>query len=104
MAASGAEGGAAKAVIPARPRYRTNPPPVYPEMARRRQMEGTVVLKALVNTQGRVDALNVQSSSGHSVLDRAALRAVRNWIFIPGKQNNNPITMAVLVPVRFALR
>lgn len=101
---SGEKGGAANAVIPARPRYRENPPPTYPELARRRQMEGTVVVEALVNGRGRVDGLNVHASSGYHLLDDAALKAVRNWLFEPGKKGGVPMAMSVLVPVRFALR
>lgn len=103
-ARSGEQGETANAVIPAQPRYRDNPPPAYPELARRRQIEGTVVLEALVNGGGRVDDLNVHASSGHTLLDDAALRAVRNWLFDPGKKGGMPMAMTVLVPVRFALR
>jgi len=103
-ASTGAPGGTANAVIPARPRYRKNPPPPYPELARRRQMEGTVVLEALVNARGRVDNLAVHASSGHALLDNAALKAVRNWLFVPGKKGGVPMAMTVRVPVRFDLR
>ena len=102
----GAAGGAAgpdTTEIPARPRYRENPPPVYPEQARRRRIEGTVVLEALVNGGGSVHHLAVQASSGHPLLDEAALRAVRGWRFEPGRRGSVPVTMKVLVPVRFAL-
>ncbi len=106
---AGAAGGtgmakAATAVVPAHPRYQDNPAPPYPEAARRRQMQGTVVLSAMVNGHGRVDSLNVQASSGYDLLDRAALRAVKDWLFTPGTRGGSPVTMTVLVPVRFALR
>lgn len=90
--------------MPARPRYRDNPPPTYPERARRLRLEGTVVLAALVDGGGTVDDLAVHASSGHQLLDDAALRAVRGWLFEPGKRGGLPVTMQVLVPVRFALR
>lgn len=90
--------------IPARPRYRDNPPPPYPEQARRRRLEGTVVLEALVGGKGKVDDLTVHASSGHQLLDEAALRAVRDWLFEPGQRGGMPVTAKVLVPVRFALR
>lgn len=92
------------AEVPARPRYRDNPPPTYPERARRLRLEGTVVLAALVDGGGTVDDLAVHASSGHQLLDDAALRAVRGWLFEPGKRGGLPVTMQVLVPVRFALR
>lgn len=101
-----ADGGAAgpdTTEIPARPRYRENPPPAYPEQARRRRIEGTVVLEALVSGGGSVHHLAVQASSGYPLLDEAALRAVRGWRFEPGRRGSVPVTMKVLVPVRFAL-
>ena len=88
----------------ARPLYRQNPPPEYPLLARRRQLEGTVVLEALVGPAGRVRELSVKESSGHQLLDEAALRAVKNWRFAPGRQGTTPVAMPVLVPVRFHLQ
>lgn len=99
-----AAGMAALPEVAARPLARNNPPPVYPEQARRRELEGTVVLQASVNTEGRVDAVAVHASCGHSLLDEAALRAVRNWLFEPGRRGGTPMAMKILVPVRFTLR
>ncbi|MDR2549583.1 MAG: TonB family protein [Desulfobulbus sp.] len=101
---SPATSGAATAEVPAKPRYRDNPPPPYPEPARRLRLEGTVVLEAQVNGGGTVNDLAVHASSGHQLLDAAALRAVRNWLFEPGRRGGMPVATTVLVPVRFALR
>ena len=90
--------------VPAQPRYRENRSPHYPEQARRRWLEGTVVLEALVGGEGKVGDLAVHASSGHQLLDEAALQAVRLWLFEPGRRAGLPVTMKVLVPVRFALR
>jgi len=91
-------------VVQARPRYRDNPPPPYPDPARRRQLEGTVVLEVEVSAQGRVGALAVHRSSGHRMLDESALAAVRGWLFEPGRRGGLPVAMTVQVPVRFGLR
>ncbi|WP_310600587.1 TonB family protein [Desulfobulbus sp.] len=103
-AASSSASGPTPAEVPAKPRYRDNPPPPYPEPARRLRLEGTVVLEALVNGVGTVNDLAVHASSGHRLLDDAALRAVRSWLFEPGKRGGMPVATTVLVPVRFALR
>lgn len=92
------------AVIMARPLYLQNPPPAYPEKARRRNLQGTVVLEVRVTAEGRVAHLQVKESSGHGILDKAALAAVQQWVFEPGRRNGSPVAMAVLVPVRFALQ
>jgi len=88
----------------ARPLYRENPRPEYPSRARRRHLQGTVILEVSVTRDGRVDELRVKESSGHEILDRAALRAVKSWLFEPGRRGRERIAMSVLVPVRFDLR
>ena len=87
----------------ARPMYRENPPPVYPRLARKRGYEGKVILQVLVNKQGRVDDLQIDLSSKHAMLDRAALNSVRKWHFEPGRRGNEKIDMWVKVPVTFKL-
>jgi TonB family protein len=88
----------------ARPRYKVNPPPHYPPLARKRGYEGTVILKVLVNSEGRVVELQVDSSSNYAMLDRSAINTVKKWFFEPGSKGQKKITMWVKVPVTFRLR
>jgi protein TonB len=74
-----------------------NPPPEYPRRAIRLSIEGRVLIEVTVDAQGSVTACKVLKSSGHDVLDRAALKAVRTWRF-----SNGP--GVVCVPVDFILR
>jgi protein TonB len=85
------------------PRYQLNAPPSYPGLARKRAQEGTVVLQVLVNEKGRVDTLEIESSSGFGLLDRAAVSSVRKWSFEPGRRGEERIPMWVRVPVTFTL-
>jgi protein TonB len=86
------------------PRYRLNTPPTYPNLARKRGHQGTVVLQVFVNRQGRIDDIRLDESSGYSMLDRAAVNAVKKWIFEPGRRNNKTVSMWVRVPVTFRLK
>ncbi|WP_157861444.1 energy transducer TonB [Desulfurivibrio alkaliphilus] len=95
---------AAGPITEARPLYRENPPPPYPRAAQRRHHQGTVILEVLVNRQGRVEELQVAESSGYPLLDQAALAAVADWRFEPGRRNGQTITSTVLVPVSFVLQ
>jgi protein TonB len=88
----------------ARPLYKQNTAPPYPRKARRLGYEGIVMLKVLINETGRVDDLMVFKSSGHTVLDRAALSAVRKWLFEPGTEGGIKKKMWVKIPVRFDLK
>jgi protein TonB len=87
----------------ARPLYRRNPPPDYPSRARRRGVEGTVILEVLVNETGQVEELALFKSSGHELLDRAARVSVKKWLFQPGTRDGQTVKMWVRVPIRFSL-
>lgn len=89
---------------PAIPCYKSSPPPKYPEMARRRGYEGEVLLSVMISVDGTVIALKVKESSGHPILDRAAMKAVALWEFEPARRMRTPIPLSVDIPVRFVLR
>jgi protein TonB len=92
------------ALTEARPMYSSNRLPEYPHLARQRHWEGVVWLKATVSSEGRVSALEIDTSSGHNVLDQAARRAVWSWVFQPARRGEVPVAAKVRVPVRFELR
>ena len=56
-------------------------PPPYPEAARARGVEGVVVVDIVVGRRGRVEGVELVSSSGSEELDDGAVRAVRQWRF-----------------------
>ena len=87
----------------ARPDYGLNPTPPYPKSARRRGYEGTVLLRVLVLENGKVGEIEVKSPSGHSVLDDSALKAVKDWTFIPGKKAGQSVSSWVEVPIKYQL-
>ena len=65
--------------------------------------EGLVMLKVLVDENGRVDDLEVLQSSGYAILDKAALSSVRKWMFVPGTEGGKKKKMWVKIPIRFEL-
>lgn len=84
--------------------YRHNPPPSYPPAARRRGIEGVVVLAVDLGEDGRPRHVCVKTSSGFAMLDEAAEKAVRGWRFTPATRGGRPVAATVDVPVRFTLR
>jgi protein TonB len=77
---------------------------VYPRNARTAGWEGIVRISALVDKAGMVVSAEITSSSGHAVLDQAALEAVRQTSFLPARQDGASIECRVVVPIRFQLR
>ncbi len=83
--------------------YLNNPVPPYPPAARKLKLQGTVVVRVLVNPLGKAEIVQVEKSSGVSILDGAALKAVKQWFFVPAREGNNPVSAWVDVPIRFRL-
>lgn len=83
--------------------YRSNPAPDYPALAQDRGLQGQVVLKVHVLASGKADNVAVDKSSGHKILDDAAIKAVLAWSFDPAKRGQTPIDGWVKVPLNFKL-
>ncbi|MDZ4097981.1 MAG: energy transducer TonB [Methylophilaceae bacterium] len=83
--------------------YLHNPAPSYPAVSRRIGEEGRVMLRVLVSKSGDAEQVEIESGSGFTRLDKAALDAVKKWRFIPAKRNNQPISAYVIVPIQFTL-
>lgn len=79
------------------------PRPEYPRQARVRRWEGTAIVEARVSPAGVPLGVELHASSGHDVLDHAALAAVRAWRFAPARRGGRAVESAVRVPVTFRL-
>ncbi len=84
-------------------RYLHNPPPPYPWQARRMGIEGRVVLHVEILQNGNTGRIEIRQSSGHELLDQAAIKAVGGWRFDPARITGEPITAWAAVPISFRL-
>lgn len=81
--------------------YLNNPPPEYPAVATRQGWTGKVVLRVRVLPDGSAGGVEVKKSTGHKVLDDAAINAVKGWKFSPAKRGNTPVEGGVNVTLDF---
>ena len=81
-----------------------NPAPRYPYLSRSREEQGKVILQVYIDKKGRASRIETIQSSGHSRLDKAARKAVKNWTFMPALEDGNPTTGVVQVPISFVLK
>lgn len=80
------------------------PPPSYPTMALTRNQEGRVLLRVLVDEQGRPVEVSVEQSSGFRLLDESALKMVRaRWHFVPAQRDGVAVSAYALVPIVFRI-
>lgn len=101
---------AAPAAQPAGPRTLTSgveylepPVPVYPNMSKRMGEQGKVILRVLVDEQGKANQVTVQSSSGFARLDEAGRQAALRAHFKPYIEDGRAVAVYVIVPLNFSL-
>ena len=75
--------------------------PEYPSIAVRAQVQGVVILEAVVDPHGRVEDVRVLRSI--PLLDKAAIAAVRQWRYSPLLLNGMPERFVLTVTVSFSL-
>jgi periplasmic protein TonB len=79
--------------------HRVEPP--YPPIARQLRLQGTVVLRAMIGSDGNIE--RIQVISGHPILVQAARDAVNQWRYRPYFLNGTAIPVETEVTVRFNL-
>jgi len=86
-----------------RPDLSDNAFPEYPPAAVAQRLEGTVLLRLWIDATGQVQRVELASSSGHPLLDAAAVKAVRTWRGSPAERDHHPVATEELLPIRFRL-
>lgn len=85
--------------------YASAPAPTYPRAEMLDGIEGTVLLKVLVDVDGKPLSVEIERSSGNRRLDDAARRQVlRKWMFRPAIRDGQAIQVFGMVPVSFSLQ
>ena len=83
--------------------YLNNPAPFYPSAAKRKNIQGKVLVNVAVKIDGTPSSVEISRSSGSSQLDEAAIAAIKQWRFIPAKSNGKAVAANVIVPIEFKI-
>lgn len=79
--------------------------PSYPSAERNAGIEGTVVIRFLIDQNGNVEDVTLINSSGNANLDNAAVSAGYKWRFSPAKNNGgSPVRCYASIPITFKIR
>ena len=84
------------------PRKIVDVKPIYPELALTARQTGVVILETIIDAQGRVETVRVLR--GYSLLNQAAIDAVKQWRFTPTLLNGEPVPIVMTVTVNFELK
>ncbi|EAS45089.1 energy transducer TonB [Photobacterium profundum] len=96
--------GANSPALISKPTFATRPSPVkYPRLAKRRGVQGEVMVEVWIDQTGRQIKQTLLASSGTNMLDKAALEAIKKWQFSSHIVDGQAIAHRVQIPVRFQL-
>jgi protein TonB len=86
-----------------RPEILDRTEPRYTELARRSNVQGTVIVEAVIDEQGRVRDVKVLKGLPLG-LDQSAVDAVRRWLFRPAMMGDRPVKVFYSLTVTFRIR
>jgi TonB family protein len=75
--------------------------PVYPPLAKNQHVSGSVMVDALIDANGRVTTMKVVS--GPTLLQQAAMDALKQWKYQPASLDGKPVAMHLTVTIQFRL-
>jgi TonB family protein len=77
-------------------------PPTYPTLAKNQHVSGNVLVDALIDANGRVTTMKVVS--GPTLLQQAAMDALKQWKYQPAMLDGKPVPMHLTVTIQFRLQ
>lgn len=84
--------------------FSARPTPIdYPHSAKKRNIEGVVLVEVWLDETGKQTKQRIINSSGHQILDTAALKGVSKWLFSSQQDSGQAIAYRVQVPINFGL-
>ncbi|MCS7212587.1 MAG: energy transducer TonB [Chloroherpetonaceae bacterium] len=85
------------------PQFVNQVKPVYPEIARKGGIEGRVVVRVLIDRDGKPKKAQIVKNPGIDVFDEAAIDAVMQSTYSPAIQNGRPVKCWMTIPINFRL-
>ncbi len=78
------------------------PAPAYPEMARKERIQGRVIAQTVINTDGRIEAIEIVESIGEE-FDTAVREVLEQWEFEPATLGGEPVSVYYNLTFNFRL-
>lgn len=92
------------AVIYTEPAFLVRQDPAYPDRARRAGITGVAVVRVWLTSTGAIERVELATSSGHRLLDEAALAAAGASTFSPAARDQQAVAASAEATYRFELR
>lgn len=88
--------------VDVKPTVRSNPL-TYPPLAKKRQIEGRVLVCVLIDAEGKVKKVRILESDPPGVFDDTVLQALPQWLFTPAQYRGETVPVWATIPLVFEL-
>lgn len=85
------------------PQFVNQVKPIYPEIARKGGIEGKVIVRVLIDKDGKPKKAQIVKNPGIDIFDEAAIEAVMQSTYSPAIQNGRPVKCWMTIPINFRL-
>lgn len=75
------------------PKAISNIPISYPDIAKQKGFEGSIVMNILIDKKGNVKTVRIQTSSKSDILDKAAVEYIKKIKFLPARIDNQSVNV-----------
>jgi protein TonB len=113
----GVEGGVADGLVPSsdavlsvdvvqeKPERLAGPLPVYPPLLQQAQIEGTVMVQAIIDTMGRVEPNSIKvMSSANPGFNESAKQSVSKSLFRPARVYGKAVRVLIQIPITYSIK
>ncbi len=101
--APGATGIYDMSIVDSPPRLKHYSPPMYPPRAKGQGVEGKVFVRCAVSAGGKVLNARIIQADPVGYFEKAALKSIKKWTFIPAKFQGKKVAVHVDIPLSFSL-
>jgi len=113
----GVEGGVANGIVPSgdavlsvdvvqeKPERLAGPAPVYPPLLQQAQIEGTVMVQAIIDTSGHVEPNSVKViQSANPGFNESAKQAILKWLYRPARVYGKAVRVLINQPIQYSIQ
>ena len=94
-----------EAIVEEKPTVLSGPIPVYPELLKQAQIQGRVLVQAIVDTLGRAEPTSVKVlQSPNAGFDQSAKTYVLKALFRPARVHGRAVRVLIQIPIDYRLK
>jgi len=87
-----------------KPERLAGPPPAYPPLLQSAQIEGTVMVEAIIDTTGHIEPASIKViSTTNPGFNESAKQAIQKWLYRPARVYGRAVRVLIHQPINYTI-